>query len=112
MLVEITKDSKYNRHTQGGIVKLTWIEVDAVGVELLGTVTHYFGKLSVAVLDLKGPLMVKDLVAFKGANTDFEQEIESMQVDHQNIEAAVKGQEVAVKVKGKVRVGDSLYKLT
>lgn len=82
-----------------------------MGVKLLGTVTHYFGKLSVAVLDLKGPLMVKDLVAFRGANTDFEQEIESMQVDHQSIEVAGEGQEVAVKVKDRVRAGDTIYKL-
>ena len=50
-----------------------------------------------AVLDLKEELQVKDLVAFRGATTDFEQEIESMQVDHQNVEIAGEGQEVAVK---------------
>ncbi|MDO9534058.1 MAG: translation elongation factor-like protein [Bacillota bacterium] len=82
-----------------------------MGEKLLGTVTHYFRKLSVAVLDLKEPLAVKDLVAFRGATTDFEQEIESLQVDHQNIEVAGMGQEVAVKVKDKVRAGDTIYKL-
>ena len=82
-----------------------------MGVKLLGTVNHYYGKLSVAVLDLKEQLQVKDLVAFRGATTDFEQEIESMQVDHQNIEVAGGGQEVAVKVKGKVRTGDSVYRV-
>ena len=86
-------------------------EVEAVGVKLLGTVIHYYGNLSVAVLDLKEQLTVKDLVAFRGATTDFEQEIESMQVDHQNIEVAGGGQEVAVKVKDKVRVGDSVYRV-
>ena len=75
-----------------------------MGVKLLGTVIHYYGNISVAVLDLKKQLSVKDLVAFRGATTDFEQEIESMQVDHQNIE-------VAVKVKDKVRVGDSVYRV-
>ena len=78
---------------------------------LLGTVTHYFGKLAVAVLDLKAPLTVKDLVAFRGATTNFEQEIESIQVDHQSIEVGGVGQEVAVKVKDKVRVGDTIFKL-
>ncbi len=79
--------------------------------KMLGTVTHYFGKLSVAVLDLKEPLTVKDLVAFRGATTDFEQEIKSMQVDYQSIEVGGVGQEVAVKVMDKVRVGDTIYKL-
>ena len=85
--------------------------MDDMGVKLLGTVTHYFGRLSVAVLDLKEPLMVKDLVAFRGATTDFEQEIESIQVDHQSIEVAGEDQEVAVKVKDKVRAGDSVYRV-
>jgi translation elongation factor EF-1alpha len=82
-----------------------------MGEKLIGTVTHYFGKLSVAVLDLKEALAVKDLVAFRGATTDFEQEIESLQVDHQSIEVARKGQEVAVKVKNKVRAGDTIFKV-
>lgn len=81
-----------------------------MGDRLIGTVTHYFGKLSVAVLDLRESLAVKDLVAFRGATTDFEQEIESMQVDHQNIEMAGEGLEVAVRVKEKVRAGDRVYR--
>jgi hypothetical protein len=82
-----------------------------MGEKMLGTVTHYFRKLSVAVLDLKEPLTVKDLVAFRGATTDFEQEIKSMQLDHQSIDVGGVGQEVAVKVMDKVRVGDAIYKL-
>ena len=79
--------------------------------KMLGTVTHYFGKLSVAVLDLKGSLAIRDQVAFRGATTDFEQEVESIQVDHQSIEVANAGQAAAVKVNDKVRVGDTIYKL-
>lgn len=79
--------------------------------KMLGKVTHYFGKLSVAVLDLKEPLTVKDQVAFRGATTDFEQKIDSIQVDHQSIEVAEAGQAAAVRVKDKVRVGDTIYKL-
>ena len=107
----MSEESKYNRHTQGGIYKSAESEVKGMGVKLLGTVNHYFGRLSVAVLDLKEQLSVSDLVAFRGATTDFEQEIESMQVDHQNIEMAGAGQEVAVKVKDKVRAGDSVYRV-
>ncbi len=81
-----------------------------MGDRLIGTVTHYFGKLSVAVLDLQESLTVNDLVAFRGATTDFEQEIESMQVDHQIIEMAGEGLEVAVRVKEKVRAGDRVYR--
>lgn len=76
----------------------------------IGTVIHYYGKLSVAVVKLHEPLAVQEKVIFRGATTEFEQGIESIQVDHQNIEMAGKGQEVAIKVKNKVRVGDRLYK--
>ncbi len=76
----------------------------------IGTVIHYYGKLSVAVVKLHETLAVQEQVTFRGATTAFEQGIESIQVDHQNIEMAGKGQEVAIKVKNKVRVGDRLYK--
>ena len=94
-----------------GVGKSAECGVKGMGVKLLGTVIHYYGNISVAVLDLKEQLSVKDLVAFRGATTDFEQEIESMQIDHQNIEVALGGQEVAVKVKDKVRIGDSVYRV-
>ncbi len=77
----------------------------------IGTVVHYYGKLSVAVVYLDETLMVHDLVAFKGATTDFQQEIDSMQVDNQSINIIGKEKEVAVKVKDRVRTGDKLYRL-
>ncbi len=83
----------------------------AVMMREIGTIIHYYGKLSVAVVYLKEPLMVHDHVAFKGATTDFEQEIDSMQLDNQNINIIGAGKEVAVKVKDKVRAGDSVYRV-
>ena len=77
----------------------------------IGTVVHYYGKLSVAVVHLDETLMVHDRVAFKGATTGFEQTIDSMQLDNQDIIIIGKGKEVAVKVKDRVRTGDKLYRL-
>ena len=77
----------------------------------IGRVTHYYGKISVAVVTLREPLALKERVAFQGFTTDFEQEIDSIQVDHKEMERAEKGQEIAIKVREKVRVGDSLYRL-
>ena len=77
----------------------------------IGTVIHYFSNLSVAVVYLDETLMVHDLVAFKGATTDFQQEIESMQVDNQNINISGAGKEVAIMVMDRVRAGDKLYRL-
>lgn len=77
----------------------------------IGTVTHYFGKASVAALELTSALVIGDKIAFKGASTDFQQEVESMQVEHQDIDRAEPGQQVGLKVKDKVRVGDTVYKV-
>ena len=83
----------------------------AVMVREIGTVVNYYGKISVAVVDLRETLKVYDHVAFRGATTDFEQTINSMQLDHQDIEIVGVGKEVAIKVKERVRAGDKLYRL-
>ena len=76
----------------------------------IGEVTHYFGNIQVAVLTLSADLKVSDQIHFHGASTDFIQEVTSMQVDHENIEAASAGSDVAMKVKDRVRVGDEVLK--
>lgn len=76
----------------------------------IGEVTHYFGNIQVAVLALSADLKVGEQIHFHGASTDFTQEVTSMQVDHENIEAASAGTDVAMKVKDRVRVGDEVLK--
>ncbi len=78
----------------------------------IGEVTHYFNHLSVAVLALEQDLRLGDLVQFLGANTDFGQEVTSMQMDHQPVTEVAAGQEVAVRVRRRVRRGDFLYRVT
>ena len=80
--------------------------------KLVGKVTHFYDRIEVAVIDLKDTLQVGDQVHFFGRSTDFRQEIGSMQVEHQPISEAEKGQEVAVKVEHRVRKRDKIYKLT
>jgi len=77
----------------------------------IGTVNHYFTKLSVAVVDLIGPLRLGDTIAVSGTHTDFAQKVTSMQVDHQNIEAAQAGQEVAIKLIQRARAGDTVLRV-
>ncbi len=81
-----------------------------MGEREIGRVTHYFSKAGVAVLDLKEQLKKGDEIIISGATTSFEQVVESMQVEHKNMEVAEPGQEVALKVKEKVREGDTIYK--
>ena len=77
----------------------------------VGEVTHYWGKIAVAGIKLTGALSQGDTIRIKGATTDFEQTVGSMQIEHQDMETANKGQEVGLRVKDKVRRGDTVYKV-
>jgi len=79
--------------------------------EIIGRVTHYFGKIGVAIIELDSIMKVGDNIAIVGSTTDLEQNVKSMQVEHQNIEEAREGDLVGLKVKDKVREGDTVYKL-
>jgi len=76
----------------------------------VGRVTHFFSKISVAVIELTAPLAVGDHIAIKGPTTDFEQVVESMQIEHQNVQRAEAGQSIGLKVAQRVRERDMVYK--
>ena len=76
----------------------------------VGRVTHFFSKISVAVVELKAPLAVGDHILIKGPTTDFEQVVESMQIEHQNVQKAEAGQSIGLKVAQRVREKDVVYK--
>ena len=75
----------------------------------IGEVTHFYGHLNVAIVKFSKAVEVGAKVKFKGVTTDFDETISSMQFEHKPIEAAEKGQEVGIKVSGKVREGDEVY---
>ena len=75
----------------------------------IGTITHFFGNISVGIIELEAPLKVGATVKFQGSTTDFEQTISEMQVDRKDIEEASSGQEVGIKVNDKVREGDEVF---
>lgn len=79
--------------------------------ELLGKVVHYFDRIGVAVIALQAPLRVGDQVHFLGRSTDFDQTIDSLQVEHQPVIEGAAGSEVAARVRQRVRSGDSVYRL-
>jgi putative protease len=79
--------------------------------KLIGRVSHYFGHIGVAVLDLKDKLKVGDEIRIEGGETDFSQQVDSMEVDHKKINEAKKGDSVGMKVKQKVREDYRVYKL-
>lgn len=75
----------------------------------IGEVTHFYGDLNVAIVKFSKKVPVGTNVKFRGATTDFQEEIKSIQFDHAPISEAKKGQEVGIKVKSKVREGDKVY---
>ena len=79
-------------------------------MEEVGVVTHYFSKLGVAVVKLEEELKVGDKIQIKGATTDFEQKVNSIQIEQEKLEKADAGQEIGLKVKEIVRKGDKVFK--
>jgi putative protease len=77
----------------------------------IGKISHYYGDIKVAVIELSGALKVGDSIRIVGGkDTDFTQPIESMEVDHKKIEKAKKGESIGLKVKKRVREGYQVYK--
>lgn len=77
----------------------------------IGKVSHYFNGIGVVVIELSDKLAKNDKIRILGVTTDFEQEIDSMQIDRKEIQEAKKGDAIGVKVVDKVREGDKVYKI-
>ncbi|MCL4406365.1 MAG: hypothetical protein M1586_02515 [Patescibacteria group bacterium] len=77
----------------------------------VGMVTHYYGKLGVAIVRLSGELKLGEKIRIFGKTTDFSEENTSMQADHKVIKSAGKGEEVGIKVSQEVREGDEVFKI-
>ena len=75
----------------------------------IGEIVHFFGKISVAAIKLTGELKVGDTIHIKGHTTDFEQAIDSIQIEHDKVQKAGKGDDVGIKVKDHVRVKDEVF---
>lgn len=80
--------------------------------EPLGRVIQFFAKPCVAAIEImSGTLAVGDTIKIKGATTDFEQKVESMEIDRRPVPNASAGQAVGIKVKDRVRPHDKVFKI-
>ncbi len=77
----------------------------------VGTVTHYYGHLSVGIIELQDVLKIGDTVHIKGHTDDFTEAVESMQIEHANVTEAKKGDVIGIKVTQKVHPHDKVYKI-
>ena len=77
----------------------------------IGQITHFYNRISVAVLSLTEKLEIGDQVHILGHTTDFVQHVDSMEIDHKKVLSIGPGDEVALKVIEPVRKGDAIYKI-
>jgi translation elongation factor EF-1alpha len=78
----------------------------------LGVITHFFGKVNVGIINLTdGGLKVGDNIHIKGHTSDFNQSVESIQIEHKDVQEAKKGDQAGIKVKEHVREHDVVYKV-
>lgn len=80
-----------------------------MGEKEIGKVNHYYTHLGVGIIELKDELKVGDKIHIKGHTTDFTQEVASMQIEHEDIEQAKKGDVIGLKVDEHVREEDQVY---
>ncbi len=78
----------------------------------IGYVSNYFSQISVAAVEItNGQVSVGDMLHFKGHTTDFKSKVTSIQIEHESVTEARKGDSIGIKVSGKARKMDKVYKL-
>ncbi len=78
----------------------------------IGKVIHYYDKLNVAIVKLDDELKIGEEIKIVKGNTEFEQKVESMQVEHEPVQEAKKGSEVGMMVGQEVKKGAKVYKVS
>jgi len=76
---------------------------------VVGKVAHYFSRAGVAVVTLDESLTTGETIRIRGPHDDFCQTVNSMEIDHQRITEAAKGQDIGIKVIQRVHEGDIVY---
>lgn len=91
-------------------------EADEEGLmadEEIGHITHFFPKISVAVIEVTaGALKVGETIRIKGHTSDLTQVVESLQQEHLQVPEIKKGASAGLKVKEHVREGDKVFRVT
>ncbi|MBI4037185.1 hypothetical protein HY385_02070 [Candidatus Daviesbacteria bacterium] len=76
----------------------------------MGKVTHYFDKIGVAIIDLdKGKLKVGQEIKFQHGDKEFSQKIDSIQIEHKDVEEVKAGDSFGVKVDQPTKPGTLVY---
>ncbi len=79
-------------------------------IKPVGTVTHYYAHIKVAIVRFNTKIKAGTELYFKGATTDFKEVAKSMQFDHKPVAVAMPKKQIGIKLKKRVREGDLVYK--
>ena len=71
----------------------------------IGKVTHWYDKIGVAVVKLTGPLSVGDRITVKKGDHEFEDSVTSLQINHESVSSAKKGDDAAIKLSQRPKEG-------
>lgn len=77
----------------------------------IGKITHYYGHISVGIVELSDNLKLGDNIHIKGHSSDFTQSVDSMQIEHNNVSEAKSGDVIGLKIIQKVHPHDKVYKV-
>ncbi len=77
----------------------------------IGKITHYYGHLNVGIIELSDTLKVGETIHVKGHSEDFNQAVDSLQIEHTSVTEAKSGDSVGIKVAQKVHPGDKVFKV-
>lgn len=78
----------------------------------VGNVTHFYDKIGVAIIELDGKLATGDKIKFvRGGEDMFEQEVKSLQIEHEKVDSASKGDVIGLKTDKEVKEGAEVYKV-
>ena len=77
----------------------------------IGEVSNYFDHVGAAAIKLSGKLKVGDKIKIKGGETEFEQKVQSMQLNREDVKEGKSGEEVGIIVSQKVRKGYKVFKI-
>jgi len=78
--------------------------------KVIGKITHVYSNIGVGVLELKGALKVGDTITIKRGDKEFTQAVDSIQIDHENVAKAGKGQDVGIKLTEEIKEGALVMK--
>jgi len=79
--------------------------------KLIGKIAHFYGHLSVGIIELSDSVKIGDMIHIKGHSSDFTQQISSMQIKHATVSDAKDKDAIGIEVNQKVHEGDLVYKV-